>query len=273
MLIRPRFGVFLSTVRLRETVLALAAAGLVSACWPFATGPTHASMAEIVQQGDALAISDALEELIAEGKDSPADRELALNAVRTREQSTAAYAFARAAITGRVVQSRGLTGAGLVSDVEKWALLSKKLEPNFREGAAARLLGTLYVMAPAGWLEHGDSEQGLELLEGLVKAHPEKLENHLRLAEAYIALGDTAPATPYLCRVRARRAELRRDDQQLLDHLFADAGHPTCPNAAAQPAKPASSAPAAPASSTPAPSASPTALPLKPPPAPATPPR
>ena len=251
-------------MRLRETVLALAAAGLVSACWPFATGPTHASMAEIVQQGDALAISDALEALVADGKDSPADRELALNAVRAREQSTAAYAFARAAITGRVVQSRGLTGAALVSEVEKWALLSKKLDPSFREGAAARLLGTLYVMAPAGWLEHGDSEQGLELLEGLVKAHPEKLENHLRLAEAYIALGDTAPATPYLCRVRARRAELRRDDQQLLDHLFADAGHPTCPTAPPPPATPASSAPAAP-------SVSPTALPLQPPPAPSTP--
>lgn len=221
-------------------------------------------MAEIVQQGDALAISDALEALVADGKDSPADRELALNAVRAREQSTAAYAFARAAITGRVVQSRGLTGAALVSEVEKWALLSKKLDPSFREGAAARLLGTLYVMAPAGWLEHGDSEQGLELLEGLVKAHPEKLENHLRLAEAYIALGDTAPATPYLCRVRARRAELRRDDQQLLDHLFADAGHPTCPTAPPPPATPASSAPAAP-------SVSPTALPLQPPPAPSTP--
>lgn len=201
-------------------------------------------MQEIAAKGDALAISDALEQLIAEGKDSAADRELALNAVRTKEQQTAAYAFARAAIAGRVVQSRGLTGAGLVSEVEKWALLSKKLDPSFRNGAAARLLGTLYVMAPAGWLEHGDSEQGLELLEGLVKKHPEQLENHLRLAEAYIALGDAAPATPYLCRCRARRNELRRDDQLLLDHLFSDAGNPACPNT--PPAAPSAAPSAAP---------------------------
>ena len=93
-----------------------------------------------------------------------------------------------------------------------------------------------------GWLEHGDSEQGLELLEGLVKKHPEQMENHLRLAEAYISLGDPAPAAPYLCRVRARRAELRKDDQTLLDHLFTDAGNPTCPGVPA-----ASSPPAAPA--------------------------
>lgn len=220
-------------MRFRQTVLALAVAGLTAACWPFATGPTHASMTDIAATGDALAISDALEQLIADGKDSAADRELALNAVRVKEQQTAAYAFARAAITGRVVQSRGLTGAGLVSDVEKWALLSRKLDPGFRNGAATRLLGTLYVMAPSGWLEHGDSEQGLELLEGLRKAHPEQLENHLRVAEAYIALGDPAPAIPSLCLCRARRNELRRDDQLLLDHLFSDAGNPRCPNAPA----------------------------------------
>jgi hypothetical protein len=219
-------------VRLRETVLALVLTVTTAGCWPFwpfSSGPVHASFAEVARSGDALAVSDALEALIAEGKDSPADRELALKTLRVHEEQTVGYAFARAAVTGRVVQSRGLTGAGLVSDVEKWALLSKKLDPEFREGAAARLLGTLYVLAPAGWLEHGDSEQGLELLEGLVKAHPDRLENHLRLAEAYLALGDPKPATPYLCRCVARRAELRRDDQQLLDHLIADANNPSCP--------------------------------------------
>ena len=223
-------------MRLREILLALFLAGPCSGCsWWRDQGILHATLADVARGGDALALSDALETLIAEGKDSPADREFALNAVRLHEPSppTAAYAFARAAIAGRVVQSRGLTGAGLVADVEKWALASRKLDPNFRGGAAARMLGTLYVMAPAGWLEHGDSEQGLELLEGLVKAHPELLENQLRLAEAYIALGDPGPATPYLCRCHVRRSDLRRDDQQLLDHLFADAGNPACPKAPA----------------------------------------
>ena len=100
------------------------------------------------------------------------------------------------------------------------------------------MLGTLYVLAPSGWLEHGDSEQGLELLEGLVKAYPDTLENRLRLAEAYISLGDPGPATPYLCRCQAHKAELRRDDQLLLEHLFADAGNPQCPQEAAVPKPP-----------------------------------
>ena len=192
----------------------------------------QAALAAVAAKGDALALSDGLEELIAEGKDTPADREFALKTIRLHPENTAAYAFARAAVTGRVVQSRGLTAvltvAPLVSDVEHWAELSRKLDPNFREGAATRALGTLYVLAPSGWLEHGNSEEGLTMLEGLVKAHPHTLENSLRLAEAYISLGDPASGVPYLCRCQARKDALRRDDQLHLEHLFADAGNPHC---------------------------------------------
>jgi hypothetical protein len=248
LLLGGRFAVFLSSVRLRETVLSVAFAILATGCPPPANGPANPALIAIRDKGDALAISDALEALVAAGKDTPSDRQFALDAIRARPENTAAYAFARAAVTGRVVQSRGLTGATLVSDMEHWAELSRKLDPNFREGAATRALGTLYVMAPSGWLEHGDSEQGLELLEGLVKAHPGTLENQLRLAEAYISLGDPGPATPYLCRCQARKGDLRRDDQLLLEHLFADAGNPRCPEVAAAPA-----APGAPATPVPAP--------------------
>ncbi len=236
MLLRGRFAVLLSSVRLRETVLAAALAILATGCPPPTNGPVDPSITAIAGRGgDALAISDALEELVAAGKDTPSDRQFALDAIRARPENTAAYAFARAAVTGRVVQSRGLTGAALVSEMEHWAELSRKLDPNFREGAATRALGTLYVFAPSGWLEHGDSEQGLSMLEGLVKAHPTRLENLLRLAEAYISLGDSAPATPYLCRCQLRKGDLRRDDQLLLEHLFADAGNPKCPTPAPKP--------------------------------------
>ena len=77
--------------------------------------------------------------------------------------------FARADVTGRLVQQRGFLAANLVPDIERAARRSRELDPNFRDGAATRLLGTLYVIAPAAVLEHGDSEQGLELLEGLVR--------------------------------------------------------------------------------------------------------
>ncbi len=191
-------------------------------------GRVHGEVSLAGEHGDALELSDTLEALISQGTDTPADREYAWKAVRRHEQDTAAYCFARAAITGRLVQQRGLLGANLVPDVENFARRSRELDPEFRGGAATRLLGTLYVIAPASFIQHGDSEEGLDLLEGLTKQHPDVLENHLRLAEAYIALGDPTPALPHLCTCIAGRARLRRDDQQLLDRLVAGVGTVDC---------------------------------------------
>ena len=208
-------------------VAALGAACLALAC---ATGRAHVSPAleAALKCRDSLAVADALEALIAEGKDSPTDREVAYDAVTRAEEDTAAYAFARATVTGRLVQQRGLLGAGLIGDIESWALRSRELDPAFRDGAATRLLGTLWVLAPAPFLRHGDSERGLALLASLVRDHPGQLENHLRLAEAYIALNDPVPAAPQLCLCLAGKATLRHDEQRLLDALVAVAGTPDC---------------------------------------------
>jgi hypothetical protein len=182
----------------------------------------------VANQGDMLALSDALEATISAGKDTPTDREYAYEIVRTHDEDTAAVMYARAAITGRLVQQKGLLAVNLVPDIERSALRSRELDPNFRDGAATRLLGTLYAVAPATLLKHGDSEQGVDLLEGLVAAHPDELENHLRLAEAYIALNDPAPAFPHLCVCIAHQDALRGDSRLLLTHLIADAGMPRC---------------------------------------------
>jgi hypothetical protein len=192
----------------------------------------HASIIEVAQKGDALALSDALEALIAEGKDTPTDREYALKAIASRPaENTAAYAFARAAITGRVVQSRGgIAAINLVGEVARWGMQSRKLDPSFREGAATRLLGTLCTQAPPSLLPSGcDSEIGIDMLEGLVKARPNNVENRLRLCEAYIFLSDVASALPPCCFALAHKSELRRDEQLLLERLVADANHPQCP--------------------------------------------
>jgi len=213
-----------------ERALRLATvAGVVLAACAGPRGPVNPELKAAAQRRDALAISDALEALIAVGKDTPADREYAYQAVNASAQDTAADAYARAAVTGRLVQLRGLLGANLIGDVERWGMRSRELDPNFRDGAATRLLGTLYVIAPSSFLKHGDSEQGLELLEELEAAHPEGLENHLRLAEAYIALGDHTPAEPHLCVCLANRSALRPDEQQLLDQLVRVTGAPDCP--------------------------------------------
>jgi hypothetical protein len=220
------------SVRAATAWLALAA---LAAC-SIVRSPNHPELTAIAQQGDALALSDALEALIATGSDTPRDREYAYEVVRQQDADTAAAAFARAAITGRVVQSKGLRGAGMLGDVERYARRSRDLDPGFRDGAATRLLGTLYVIAPATLLEHGDSETGLELLEDLAKARPDVPENHLRLAEAYVTLHDPDPAGPHLCFCIAHQADLRADDQQLLKALLDEAGSLPCVVPASAPA-------------------------------------
>ena len=171
---------------------------------------------------DCLAISDALEALIEAGTDTPAARATAYDKVRQSPcDATAGAAFGRAAVTGRVVQEKGLLAANLVRDVEFYARRSRELDPGFRDLAATRMLGTLYVLAPAALLKHGDSESGLEMLETMTREHPDVPENHLRLAEAYISLGDNRAARPEVCQSLAVRSRLRRDDQALLNQLFA----------------------------------------------------
>jgi hypothetical protein len=192
------------------------------------SGVVSPELMALEESGDGLAVSDKLEELIDLGVDSPADRAYAYEVIKKKNDKTAAYAFARAAVTGRLVQQRGLRAARLVSEVEKWARRSRRRDPDFRDGAATRLLGTLYVSAPATFFEHGDSEQGLDLLEQLVDERPDVIENHLRLAEGYVALGDPDPAVPHLCACLPRRADLRPEDQRLLDQLVITAGSPDC---------------------------------------------
>jgi hypothetical protein len=170
---------------------------------------------------DCLKVSDDLETLIEAGTDTPAAREKAYEQVRKSPcDSTAGLAFGRAAVIGRVVQQKGLLAANLVRDVELYARRSRDLDPQFRDEAATRMLGTLYVMAPAALLKHGDSETGLEMLQTMTREHPTIPENHLRLAEAFLALGDNDSARPEVCRTLTMRTRLRRDDQNLLNQLF-----------------------------------------------------
>jgi hypothetical protein len=217
----------------------LAAVLALTACLGTSSGSSTAGISPALvtatAKQDALAVADALEELIASGTDRAEDRQYAYNIVRAKPVDTAAYTYARAVVTGRLVQQRGLLGADLVGDVEHFARRSRELDPNFRTGAATRMLGTLYVIAPPALLRHGDSETGLELLEKLVQSHPDVIENHLRVGEAYIALGDPEPATSHLCRCQAEQQRMRGDDRSLLAQLMKDAGNPKCPPPSAAP--------------------------------------
>jgi hypothetical protein len=173
---------------------------------------------------DALAVSDALEGLVEEGRATEDDRVRALEQVRAiPDDGSAGYAFARAAVAGRVAELRGIKAGKLVGEAEGFARKSIERDPAFRERAASRMLGSLWVMAPPRLLEHGDSEKGLALLETLAKEQPDELENHLRVAEAYVFLGDAEPAARHLCIVVKGQDALRRDDRALLQRLMDEA--------------------------------------------------
>ncbi len=211
----------------RLTLVMVALIALASAC-ALRRQTVHAELTAAADRQDVLALSDTLEALIDAGHDTLADREYAYDIVHAHAEDTAPSMFARAAVTGRLVQHKGLRAANLVPEIEQCARRSRELDPDFRDGAATRLLGTLYVMAPAVMLQSGDSEVGVELLEGLVERYPDNLENHLRLAEAYIALGDPASAGTHLRACLANKAALRRDDQRLLEQLIDNTGPPAC---------------------------------------------
>lgn len=176
-----------------------------------------------------LAVADALEQQIESGSDTEETRRAAYERASELVVRTAEDALGRAILAGRLAQVEGLAALSLVREVERYARLSAELDPTLRDGAAWRILGTLYVIAPAVLVEHGDSETGLELLQRAVQKWPKHPENHLRLAEAYVALGDPEPALPHLCFSRAHRAELRRDDQRLLDEFLKEADLAKCP--------------------------------------------
>jgi hypothetical protein len=220
----------------KRSLLMLAVLSGLSACAVLRPAG-YAELQTALKQGDAIEIYDRLEALIAEDDDTRANRKDAFRAVRDRNEDTAAFQFAWAALAGRFVQYKGLLAANLLPDIEKHALRSIALDPKFRNGAATRLLGTMYVVAPSSFVEHGDSEQGLEMLEGLVEQYPGDPENHLRVAEAYITLNDPAPAASHLCACLAVKDTMRKDDQKLLVNLFADAGKVSCPGPTPIPVK------------------------------------
>jgi tetratricopeptide (TPR) repeat protein len=202
------------------TALALSWLLCASLCGCFGVIALRPELRTAAATHDAEALADGVEKLIDEQRDREHDREAAYDAIRQWPQKTAKYAYARAVLAGRLAQVKALTAVGLVAEAEKWARRSIALDPKYRDGAAQRMLGTLYVLAPAALVNHGDSEDGLELLEEVLDDYPDNPENHLRLAEGYVSLGDPEPAYEMLCTCLARRAELRPDSQRLLARLL-----------------------------------------------------
>jgi hypothetical protein len=216
--------------RLRIIVAALG----LAACRPAADsatpptsnpGDTTGPSTEPVAPKTPSQILDELESRIAVGQDREKERVAAYDQVRAMpDDGSADYAFARAALAGRVAENRGAGAGKLVTEAETWARKTLERDPDYHDGAAVRMLGSLYVLAPGRLVEHGDSEDGLSMLEDLVESRPDNPVNHLRVAEAYIHLGDVEPSFSHLCAARAAASVLRQDERRLLDELIEDAG-------------------------------------------------
>jgi tetratricopeptide (TPR) repeat protein len=207
-------------------MLGVLALGVGPACKP--KGSVDPSIASIATEDvGAWAVHEALEARIAAQTDSPADRQAALDKVRAApDDQTAAYAYARASVAGRVAEGRGLKALKLLEEIRTWAQRSIERDREFQAMAATRMLGTLLALA-GQHLDGGDSEQGLELLESVVAAHPNEAINRVRLAEAFIALGDPEPALDELCAAAAlldQGAGLRDEEQRLFESLVSEVG-------------------------------------------------
>jgi hypothetical protein len=199
---------------------------LALACGPKPTEKPGPTPPQAVDR-DAFGIYEQLEAAIESGQATEDDRvEAYRRAAAVTDDRTAAYAFARAALSGRVAELRGAKAGKLVTEAESWARQSIARDGEFRDRAATQLLGSLYVMAPGRLVEHGDSETGLEMLEALVEAKPEIASYRVRLAQAYVHLGDEDAAKPQLCASVSMRARLRRDELRLFNDLIDEVGGP-----------------------------------------------
>jgi tetratricopeptide (TPR) repeat protein len=226
----------LSPVRGALSALAAFVLLMMTSCAVLLQPAGYEEFMNSVKKGTAIQIYDQLEALVANGDDTKADRKVAYRAIRDKNENTAEFQFAWAGIAGRYVQYKGLLAANLLKDIEKHARKSLELDPNFRNGAAKRILGAMYVAAPSNLVEHGDSEVGLEMLEELVKQYPDDPENHFFLGEAYITLNDPAHAVPHLCYCLSVKSKMRKDEQLALANLFSDAGVTECPGPTPVPA-------------------------------------
>lgn len=217
---RPASGATLRTV----FSMSLLAASLACTHKP-SRGEVAPEVTEATDRQDAGSVYEELEALIAKGRDTEDDRVFAHDRVKAiPDDQSPEYAFARAALAGRVAELRGIKAGRLVGEAERWARRSLERDPAWNDGAATRMLGTLYVKAPARLVEHGDSEDGLAMLEELAEQRPDDPRNHLRLAEAYVHLGDHEPAREPLCKVLPSKGQLRPDEQRLVDTLVSELG-------------------------------------------------
>ncbi|HEU5073845.1 MAG TPA: hypothetical protein VFU02_06725, partial [Polyangiaceae bacterium] len=91
-----------------------------------------ATAAATAEATSPLALADALEQQIEDGRDTPEARRAAHERASELVVRTAEDALGRAILAGRRAQVGGLAALGLVREIERYARLSAELDPTLR---------------------------------------------------------------------------------------------------------------------------------------------
>ena len=140
---------------------------------------------------------------LAERETNPEKREkLATQGVSFAEAAIAqggnsdgAVHYYLAANLGLAVREHITLAVGNLGRLESEMKQALALSPDIDDGGPLRLLGALYLKAPAWPNGIGDRDKALELLEKAVKEHPRHPLNHLFYAQALWEEGDDASLT------------------------------------------------------------------------------
>jgi tetratricopeptide (TPR) repeat protein len=129
------------------------------------------------------------EKLAAEGVD------FAETALKQGGSDDGAVHYYLAANLGLAVREHPTLAMGNLGRLEGEMKQAVALSPGIDDGGPLRLLGALYLKAPAWPNGIGDPDKALELLEKAVKEHPEHPLNHLFYAQALWGEGDEVSLT------------------------------------------------------------------------------
>ena len=117
------------------------------------------------------------------------------SAIAQGGNSDGAVHYYLAANLGLAVRDHITLAVGNLGRLESEMKQALALSPDIDDGGPLRLLGALYLKAPAWPNGIGDRDKALELLEKAVKEHPRHPLNHLFYAQALWEEGDEASLT------------------------------------------------------------------------------
>ena len=130
-------------------------------------------------------------------------RKLAELAVSRLPKSARAH-YLLAYLTGLEAENDSLHGLQLVPVIEREALAAAGLNPGLDHGGPDRMLGELYLQAPAFPLSIGDSAKSVAHFRRALDQDPDFIDNRLGLVEALLAEEKGSEACHELNRVMRR---------------------------------------------------------------------